>query len=205
MLKNNLFSNTFSHSGHLLPEPTAVQGRVGGELSLCSSVSLQCLSNSTASWQPLHWQMPTSKWAEKNYVLQMFPNSHLNILISTKALCMDRGTLPVLRIFLREHTLASQQDKARNKLTQSKFSYKNQSSATQKDAALPPPFCKMGQSSQGFHLACNSLPSPHRQFQAGISRCVPSSLVLQVFLPTAHGIRGYFCVLKDVTTMPKPV
>lgn len=142
MLKNNLFSNTFSHSGHLLPEPTAVQGRVGGELSLCSSVSLQCLSNSTASWQPLHWQMPTSKWAEKNYVLQMFPNSHLNILISTKALCMDRGTLPVLRIFLREHTLASQQDKARNKLTQSKFSYKNQSSATQKMQLSHLPFAK---------------------------------------------------------------
>lgn len=75
-----------------------------------------------------------------------------------------------------------------------------------KRCSPPPPFCKMGQSSQCFHLGPNSLPSPHSQFQAGITRHIPVSLLLQEFLPKAHRmIKGYFCVLKDVTTMHKPV
>lgn len=165
MLKNSLWTNLQQYllsqsylSMHLLPEPTAVQGRAGGEMSLCSSVSLQCLSNSTASWQPLHRQMPTSKWAEKNYVLQMFPNSHLNTLISSRALCMDREILPVLRELLTEHTLPSQQDGARNKLTQSKLSYKKQSSATQEMQLSHLPFAKWARAARASLLLLTHCP-----------------------------------------------
>jgi len=46
----------------------------------------------------------------------MFPSSHLNALLSTKALYLERKILPVLRELLADDTLASQQDRARNKL-----------------------------------------------------------------------------------------
>lgn len=53
----------------------------------------------------------------------------------------------------------------------------------------------------------DSFPLPHRQFQAAISGRIPGLLVLLEFLPAAHRmIKGYRCVLKDVTTtVHKPV
>lgn len=93
MLRNSLWTNLqqdLLHTWHLLPELRAVHGRIRREFSLCSFLSPQCLSTSAANWQPLHRQMPTSKQVEKNLCIsQMFPNSNLNRLLSTKALCAE--------------------------------------------------------------------------------------------------------------------
>lgn len=74
-----------------------------------------------------------------------------------------------------------------------------------KTCISPTSLLQNGPQQPGLPFAPNSLPSPHRKLQAGITKCVSSSLVLQVFLSTGHGmVRVYFYVLKDVTTVPKP-
>lgn len=77
----------------------------------------------------------------------MFPNSHLNTLLirSRRGLygaLHGEKILPVLRELLEDVTLAPQQDRARNKLTQYKFSYKTQSNATQNVQPPHLPFAK---------------------------------------------------------------